>query len=122
MMDAANELTRQVADCLLGLVSGSVIHDTKRQESGYSSAKLLLFDDPENPIIVELSETGVVITNCGEGVLKQEESLYTNQVFDCLHSLLLKVSPIYTERFFARVSLKLQDFDARDNSDNEDFD
>jgi len=122
MINAANELTRQVADCLLGLVSGSVIHDTKRQESGYSSAKLHLLEDPENPMIVELSETGVSITNCGEGVLKQEESLYTNQAFDCLHSLLLNVSPMYTERFFARVSLKLQDFDAREESGNEDFD
>jgi len=121
MIDAKTELNRQLSDCLFGLVSGALITDSENQESGCSHAKLHLLDDPENPINVKLSDSGVTIVNGGDGMLKNEELLQT-KIYDCLHNLLLQVSPMYMEKFFSNVSAKLTQGRKIDDDFIEEFD
>jgi len=99
MINTKEELVRQLSDCLLGLESGSVLHDVN--ECMYSCAELRLLDNPANKLIIKLSDEGVTVVK--ENFKDNEIS----KVYDCLHSFLLQASPMYSERYFQAVSAKL---------------
>lgn len=108
MINTKEELSRQLSDCLLGLESGTMLHDVN--ECVYSYAELRLLEYPANILIIKLSDEGVTV------VKENVKDNTVSKVYDCLHSFLLQTSPMYSERYFQAVSAKL--LSKRESFDN----